>query len=593
MQIFYNHKISAIALNNILINNAFFLLFLVFPSILLSQQAQSNNYSTAINLLNKRNEVEVIVNLNTYNLNWYAQRFSIGRVGADSVCLFLNQQQFANFLQLNLPYNVVLPDSIKHSTLKSASTQWDGLNYPSYMQYLSFGDSIEAKYPQLCKQYLIGNSVLNKKINCYRITANIANNIPKPKVFFTAAMHGNELVGFYVLLKLSAYLCSQYGNNAIVTELLNNSEIWINPLANPDGAYNNAEGEILIPARFNANSCDLNRNFPDQRPKFVTDPNGFCNTQQPETEVMINFMKQQGFTLSANLHGGAEVVNYPWDARWFATDNAQHPDSNWFSSIATQYVDSVKKFGPAGYFSDFYWGSTLISGGKTLGYSWYEVNGSRQDYVTYYLHGRETTIEISNSYFLVDTLNTYWQANQQALLAYAQNVLKGISGQVFDLQTQLPLTNVKVSITEFDSQNSEVYTNTNGYFYRLIEKGSYNLSFENACYQNLNVEVTIGENEKWFNTLYLNNICNNGIKSNNITCIIYPTIFAEKIYCKCNGLDNKQVEFYNNSGQLEKVIKLNNNAEINTSDFADNAYFYRIISENGVVNWGKIIKTCK
>ena len=58
--------------------------------------------------------------------------------------------------------------------------------------------------------------------------------------------------------------------------------------------------------RENANRVDLNRNFPDQFAK-PTDP------LQPETKAVMAWLKQIPFVLSANLHGGSLVANYPYD----------------------------------------------------------------------------------------------------------------------------------------------------------------------------------------------------------------------------------------------------------------------------------------
>ena len=62
----------------------------------------------------------------------------------------------------------------------------------------------------------------------------------------------------------------------------------------------------LCMCRTNANHYDLNRNFPDYFEE-ITAP------QQPETTAVIDWIHRNQFVISANLHGGELVSNYPYD----------------------------------------------------------------------------------------------------------------------------------------------------------------------------------------------------------------------------------------------------------------------------------------
>ncbi len=77
--------------------------------------------------------------------------------------------------------------------------------------------------------------------------------------------------------------------------MIDNSEIWINPNANPDGTYHGGNGSVYGATRYNANGYDLNRNFPD--PVNGTHPN-----EQQETAIMKNLAEQNNFVLCANFH---------------------------------------------------------------------------------------------------------------------------------------------------------------------------------------------------------------------------------------------------------------------------------------------------
>ena len=62
-----------------------------------------------------------------------------------------------------------------------------------------------------------------------------------------------------------------------------------------------------IQGRANHNLVDLNRNFPS-----LFHP-GNPGERQPETLAVMQWIKSYPFVLSANLHGGALVANYPFD----------------------------------------------------------------------------------------------------------------------------------------------------------------------------------------------------------------------------------------------------------------------------------------
>ena len=61
--------------------------------------------------------------------------------------------------------------------------------------------------------------------------------------------------------------------------------------------------------RTNALGVDLNRDFPD----IFKSTDRALSELQPETRAVIEWMRNQQFVLSANLHGGAMVANYPYD----------------------------------------------------------------------------------------------------------------------------------------------------------------------------------------------------------------------------------------------------------------------------------------
>ncbi|MGB5137144.1 MAG: M14 family zinc carboxypeptidase, partial [Candidatus Zixiibacteriota bacterium] len=257
------------------------------------------------------------------------------------------------------------------------------------------------------------------------------------------------------------------GNTRIQT-MVNNMEIYINPLANPDGTYHAGNTTVSGAWRGNANGIDLNRNYPD----FQDGPHPDGNSYTIETNAMIAFAQSHNFIISANFHGGAEVFNYPWD-----TYAALHADDAWYQSIGHQYADTCQvNASPSAYMNTF-------NDGITNGFAWYEVEGGRQDFMNYWHGCREVTIELSDTKLLSGAqLPAHWVYNRLSLLRYLEQSLYGIKGVVTDAQTSFPVGAI-VSVLSHDHDSSEVRCDPNlGNYHRMIAPGNWSLRFSAPGY---------------------------------------------------------------------------------------------------------------
>ncbi|HOJ30616.1 MAG TPA: M14 family zinc carboxypeptidase [bacterium] len=417
---------------------------------------------SAIDYFNVMGEVYFrFENARVFNMNEISTVVSISHVKDQWIYAYANQKEFARFLSLNIPFEMLQHPGYAanvDSALKFSLTFTLSQYYPTYPEYLAMMQQFASDYPDICSVYDIGTSVQGRKILAVRITG-LSDSLFKPKVFLTSTIHGNELTGYAVLLYLIDYLVSEYGRNPVVTEILDRCEIWINPLANPDGTYWAGDDNVFGARRYNANSIDLNRNFPD--PAEGNHPDG--NEYQSETISMMNVASTEKFVLSANFHSGAELVNYPWD-----TWEKLHPDNNWFVFISRQYADTVHLYSPDTYFDD-------LDNGITNGYAWYRITGGRQDYMNYFKHCREVTIELSEE-FLPFNPSSYWEYHKDALIGLIAQSLTGICGTIL-CETGIPLP-AKIEIPGHDADNSFVLSETQtGRFFRLLLPGNYNLRF--------------------------------------------------------------------------------------------------------------------
>lgn len=424
------------------------------------------------------NAQQYIVNFKVANKEEIAKLpnyLSVDNYKDSVVTAYLWGDNFEKFKQLGYNFTLVNnSNSAKTVTMATTVAQmsnWD--RYPTYDVYLQMMQNFVTNYPNLCQLDTIGTTQQGRLLLALEITDNIGQPENEPEFYYTSTMHGDEVTGAILMLRLIDYLLSNYVTNTEAANLVNNIDIYITPFANPDGTYHVGNNTVDSASRFYNNGVDPNRNFPD--PREGDHPDGSSWTV--ETVALMNFANAHHFVMSANFHGGAEVYNYPWDA-WTSAEKT-NADDNWFSHLGSCYVDSARRV-----YSDYM--KDVTSSGVTEGADWYYAYGGRQDYMNYFHHCKEVTIELSENKLLSsDQLPTYWNYNFRSLINYMKEVLNGIRGVVLD-QNANPLS-ASITIPSHDSLNSFVVTNSNGDYFRPIYSGTYNLNFASNGYSSQNV----------------------------------------------------------------------------------------------------------
>ena len=444
---------------------------------------QSNNIQEALKTIKDRGEVyfkfdsKNIISSTILDLN---SIISIDKVLSKEVFAYANAREFDKFLKYGIDIEVLTPPSMVHKSILDNSTKsreigsWD--YYPNWSEYNTIMNQFVTSFPNLCELVTIGTSTLGKELLCIHINNDLTSEQPEPEFLYTSSMHGDELTGYVLSLRLIDYLLENYGTDPDVTLMVDNIDIWINPLANPDGTFAGGDNSVWGATRGNSNFIDLNRNYPD--PEDGQHPDG--NAWQAETIDFMDFAAEMDFVMSSNFHGGAEVVNYPWD-----TWSTLAADNDWWVFVSREYADLVHENGWPGYFTD-------LNNGITNGYAWYSIDGGRQDYMNYFHNCREMTLELSNAKTPPERqLNNYWDANYKSLLAYLNQVRNGLSGTVTNALTGVGVP-AMVWIDGHDMDNSEIYANLPfGNYNRLLKQGNYNVTFSALGYYDQTINVSI------------------------------------------------------------------------------------------------------
>jgi len=277
---------------------------------------------------------------------------------------------------------------------------------------------------------------------------------------------------------------------------------------NPDGwkiATDNGAKDYLI-GRNNANNVDLNRDFPDlnrvvyqgaEENNHLLREADFDHRIQPETESLIKMIMDTPFVLSANMHGGDLVANYPYDES--KTDNPTQytpsPDDMTFRNLASVYAGNHPRMSnPGTPGCDTPINEFAKHGGITNGAAWYSVPGGMQDFNYLASNDFEITLELGcDKYPPASSLSGEWADNKKSLLEFIWASHWGIKGVIRDSITGEGIGGATVhvrNITRMDKYGRmdsdithDVTSAIGGDYWRLLTDGEYEMIVEADGYE--------------------------------------------------------------------------------------------------------------
>ena len=432
-------------------------------------------------LMQERNEYYFTFELTgNDNLPQVAQMISVDRVDGNVVTAYANNKEFTAFQKLGYDITLQTPPS-----MLVKAEMWDGSNraaydwdaYPTYPAYEAMMYQFATDHPDKCEIIELGTLPSNRKILIAHI--NNGTSAGKPKFLYTSTIHGDETTGWMLMLRLIDYLLE----NPTLPEcanVLENIDLYIGPNTNPDGTYHGGNTNVNGATRYNANGVDMNRNYAD--PHGGPHPDG--EVYQQETLWFMQLAEENHFVMGANYHGGAEVMNYPWDNTY-----TLHADDQWYQLISHEYADLTHQVSQ-NYMTDY-------NNGVTNGAQWYMIGGGRQDYMNGYHQCRELTIECSNTKLPSGSqMPNFWNINKNSIFAFMNQCLYGIHGTVVDAESRAPIGDATVTLVGHDDQYSIVSTQLpGGDFHRPVKAGTYTVRITKNGYEAYETQVTVADGE--------------------------------------------------------------------------------------------------
>jgi uncharacterized repeat protein (TIGR01451 family) len=338
--------------------------------------------------------------------------------------------------------------------------------WPTFEQYVARMQNLQAAHPDIVAVESIGYSVNGLNLWCMEISNNPGVDENEPEFKYTAAHHGDETTGIEMTMRFAELLANSYGTDPVITDMVDKMEIWLCPIYNPDG--------YVAGNRENAHGVNLNRDFPDRFTDPIDDPAG----REPETQAFMNFGYEHRFVMGANYHGGAQVLNYPWDA---VNGNPLYaPDDQLFFDFGYGYTIR----------NSYLWNGGWPNG-MTRGWEWYMIYGGMQDWAYYYHGEHHVTLEISDIKSPpYPEMSLYWEQNRDAMLWWLQRVWTGMGGQVLDSRNSAPL-DATLTLVGRDVPNTILTDPEVGDYHRVISAGSYTLEASADGYLSQTGEVSV------------------------------------------------------------------------------------------------------
>eukprot|EP00735_Rhodelphis_limneticus_P008980 TRINITY_DN2439_c0_g1::TRINITY_DN2439_c0_g1_i1::g.8814::m.8814 TRINITY_DN2439_c0_g1::TRINITY_DN2439_c0_g1_i1::g.8814 ORF type:complete len:499 (+),score=141.87,sp/P29068/CBPT_THEVU/31.83/6e-35,Peptidase_M14/PF00246.19/1.6e-51,CarboxypepD_reg/PF13620.1/1.6e-07,DUF4480/PF13715.1/3.6e-06 TRINITY_DN2439_c0_g1_i1:88-1497(+) len=222
----------------------------------------------------------------------------------------------------------VLEEAKPFSDKMSEGANFDG--YKNLAGIYDFLDTAEKAYPSIAQRvslsdYLgtpFGKTFEGRDIPILKISDNVRSEEEEPNVLIVSAHHSREIITPQIAMTIIDKLLKGYGADSDITAIVNNYEIFIAPIWNPDGydyvwTKNNMWRKNRKPAGGNAFGVDLNRNYDigwdspcggDDIPKSDT-YRGPAAASEEETQTMVELHRRRNFAKVLDFHSyGREVL---------------------------------------------------------------------------------------------------------------------------------------------------------------------------------------------------------------------------------------------------------------------------------------------
>ena len=412
---------------------------------------------------------------------------------------------------------------------ENLSVSKDINGYHTYDEAVAVLQQIAADYPDICTLTDIadshGKEYYNSGISGYedyqhdiwmlKISDNVNESEDEPAVYYMGAHHAREPISTEVVLGLIEHLTSGYGVNDEITTMIDNAEIFIVPMVNPDGhevvldqlntwwrksAADNNEDGVFNYTSDGPDGVDPNRNYgwnwsgagSSGNPNDDTyhGPSAFS---EPGVAAMRDLLAAQHFVTGISYHSYSELVLYPYGYSY----DCQAPDYLALAELGVNMAESIPKIVGSGHYT------------PEQANDLYAASGGTDDWA-YGHHGVFCyTVELGQEFIpSAAQVPTIVSDNiEAAMMLLNRPNHQVLRGHVYDAETLEPVVatifidgvdNNGASFRE-DYKSSETY----GDYYRLLMPGEVEATYTAYGYLPQTISNTILNEEATIQDVYL------------------------------------------------------------------------------------------
>jgi murein tripeptide amidase MpaA len=250
----------------------------------------------------------------------------------------ISRQQLATLTLHGVPFSVLIEDvqALLDADLAERNQPFENRayfdNYADYTGVSNYVNTLVATYPGFVTRISLGNSVENREIFGMRVTSPVPpiGGVRKPVVVLNSLQHAREWITVTSNLFMTTELLSKYNTDAAAKAILDEYELVIIPISNPDG-YNHTWTNNRLWRKnrrvtgTNTRGIDLNRNWSvgwglssGSSGSLSSDTyRGPSPLSEPETQALSNYMLGVPKVVAhIDIHSYSQLILRVWGHKY-------------------------------------------------------------------------------------------------------------------------------------------------------------------------------------------------------------------------------------------------------------------------------------